>query len=398
MKPLKGGLRLEGKKEATLTPWSSVRPEPPRRVRFPLVLNSGESIRPLVEEGRKVCVGEPIAETAHSKIHASISGKVTLLKETIEIQAEGREEMLPEAGKERAHWEALSPEAIREILKDSGVEIPSPEKFETIILNGCESEPYVTSAHSLMMSHPLEILRAGEILLRAFQAEELILALEEDKEEIAELFKSKIFFHSWSHAKVEVLLARYPQDDERLLLESLERLPSKTLVVDVARSFAAYEAVVLQKPFYERVVTVAGECVAQPRNFWIRIGTLAEDAIKYARGFLRQPERLIWGGPMRGRARESLEFPLLKETPALLGLPREVTKPESVEPCIRCGRCLESCPVSLSPAMITLAIEKELFEAAEEYGASLCIGCGNCSYVCPAKRPLLELIQYANAL
>lgn len=398
MRPLKGGLKLEGRKEATLTPWSSARPSPPKRVRIPLVQNSGEEASPSVRDGQKVCVGEKIAETPHLKTHASLSGRVTLLRDAIEIQGDSREEALPEIGQERKGWESLGPEELRQILIDSGVEIHTPGETSVILLNGCESEPYVTSAHSLMMSHPVEILRAGEILLRAFEAEKLVIAIQDDKEEIVELFKSKIFFHSWSGARIEELPARYPQDDPGLLVPSLGLSPRETVVADMSRAFAAYEAVVLQKPFYERIVTIAGECVASPRNFWLRIGTLVEDAVKYARGFLREPERLILGGPMRGRAVETAALPILKETSAVLGLPREVAKPESVEPCIRCGRCLESCPVSISPAMITLAAEKDLFELAEDYGAARCIECGNCSYVCPAKRPMLELIQYANAL
>lgn len=405
MKPLRGGLRLEEKKEASLLPWSITRPSLPRRVRIPF---QGQS---LVQTGQRVRVGEKIAETSHASLSGTVSriGRfphpVLVDSEAIEILSDGKDERLPGIGIERNAWKNLSREEIRKILLESGIDIVGADlvsardpQVDTLIINACESEPYLTSDHSLLMSHPVEILKGGEILKQALGARDLIVALEDNKEEVAELLKSKTFFHSWSGAKIEVLPARYPLGDERILVrELLGRNISGVFVSTVAEVFAAYEAVVFRKPFYERVVTIGGECVVQPHNFWIRVGTLAEEAVKYAKGFLRDPEKVVLGGPMTGTALESLDVPILKNVPGILGLPRELAKPESVEPCIRCGECVESCPVFLSPALITLAAEKDEFELARGYGASLCIECGNCSYVCPAKRPMLELIQYAQS-
>ena len=397
MKPLAGGIKLEGKKEATLIPWSSVRPSPPRRVRIPLTTDKGSIAQPLVGKGERVRLGQKIAEGTHGVgLHASVSGPVTEVNSDIEIHSDEKDEPVPDLGRERRNWQTLSKIEIRQILRESGVDLP-PNAGTSLILNACESEPYLTSDHSLLMTHPVEVLRAAEILSLLFEPREVILAIEDNKEEVIELLKSKVFFHTWSHTRIQALPARYPQEDETLLARTLLGSGKEASVIPVSTAYAVYEAVVLQKPFYERIVTIAGECVAQPRNFWLRIGTLVEDAVKYARGFLRKPERVILGGPMRGRALPSLDVPVLKDTRGILGLPGEVVRPESVEPCIRCGRCLESCPVSISPAMITLAAEKELFDLALDYGARLCIECGNCSYVCPAKRPMVELIRYANA-
>ncbi len=397
MKPLAGGIKLEGKKEATLTPWSSVRPSPPPLVRVPLETQKESTAQPLVRQGERVRLGQKIAEGARGVgLHASVSGPVTEVNTIIEIHSDGKDETISDLGHERRNWQALSKMEIRQILKESGVDLPHPAGT-SLILNACESEPYLTSDHSLLMTHPVEILRAAEILNLLFEPREVILAIEDNKEEVIELLKSKVFFHTWSRIRVKALPARYPQEDESILGRTLLGPGKEATVVPVWMAYAAYEAVALQKPFYERIVTIAGECVAQPRNFWIRIGTPVEEAVKYARGFLRKPERVILGGPMRGKALPSLDVPVLKDTRGILGLPGEVVRPESVEPCIRCGRCLESCPVSISPAMITLAAEKELFDLALDYGARLCIECGNCSYVCPAKRPMVELIRYANA-
>lgn len=398
MKPLRGGIRLEGKKEATIIPWTIARPGPPRHVRIPLA-GEGRPYRPAVAVGDRVLLGERIAQTPSALprvLPASVSGKVTAVGESIEILSDGKDETVPNVGRERSGWHDLSGDEIFRIACEAGIAIPLPSPRGTLILNACESEPYVTSDHTLLMSHPVEVLRGGEFLKRLYRAESLLVAIQEDKEEVAELLKSKIFFHTWSHAKVEILPALYPQEDARILRHSLGNGKS-SLVLGVSQAFALYEAVVLQKPFYERVVTVGGECVAQPKNFWLRLGTPVEEAVKAAKGFLRKPEKVILGGPMRGRVIESLETPVLGETRAVLGLPSEVARPEEVEPCIRCGLCVESCPVSLSPAMITLAAEKDLFDLAQDYGARFCIQCGNCTYVCPSKRPMQELIQYVNA-
>ena len=408
MRPLKGGIKLEGKKDATLIPWSSARPSPPKKVRFPL---SNQSLpvfhdfnspgltpgyRPLVQTGDHVRLGEKIAESDQKiGLHASVSGKVAEINSVIEILSDGKDEPITQFIPRGINWESLSKDELKQTLSDSGIELPVKESPKTLILNACESEPYLTSDHSLLMSHPVEILKAAEILLKVFEAKNVILVLEDNKEEVAEVMKSKIFFHTWSKTRVEVLPTRYPQEDETILISTFAQ-GERACVLDMATVYAVYEAVVLQKPFYERIVTISGECVAQPRNFWIRIGTSAEDAVKYARGFLRKPEKVILGGPMRGTLTPNLSVPVLKDTRAILGLPRELTRPESIEPCIRCNRCVESCPVDLSPVMITLASERGLFDLTREYDSHLCIECGNCSYVCPAKRPMVELIQYAN--
>ncbi len=421
MKALKGGIKLEGKKEATTMPWTIAKPWASKRVRIPLCGSAPVSLRSLVKEGERVLRGQKIAEPEDENstaAHASLSGKVNQIAsfphplfenfEAIEILSDGKDEPAQGVGQERAGWESLEPRNIVGILRDLGVISLLPalsHPIDTLIINGCESEPYLTSEYCLMMSHPSEILKGAEILRRALGAQDVILAVEDNKEDAAELFKSKIFL-ARSNVRVKMPPARYPQGNEKILIREIlgRRIhhgdhPAKSGVVvfDIATAHAAFEAVVLQKPFYETVVTIGGECVAQPKNFWLRAGTLVEDAIKHSKGFLRKPAKTILGGPMSGTELLTLDVPVLKRSAAILGLPPEVAKPESIEPCIRCGLCVDNCPAYISPVMITLAAEKDLFDVAQEYDARLCIECGNCSYVCPSKRPMVELIQYANA-
>lgn len=421
MKPLKGGIKLQGKKEATTIPWTIAKPWPPKLVRIPLCGSSPVRLEPLVKEGERVLRGQKIAEPLDENsiaIHASVSGKIIQIAsfphpyfenfEAIEIMSDTKDETTPGVGLERTGWETLEPRKIAEILRDLGVTSLFPilsYPIDTIIINGCESEPYLTSDYCLMMSHPSEILKGAEILKKALGAKNVILAVEDNKEDVAELFKSKIFL-TRSTAKVKMPPARYPQGNEKILIREIlgrkihpKDHPAKSGVVvfDVATAHAAFEAALLQKPFYETVVTIGGECVARPQNFWIRVGTLVEDAIKLSKGFLRKPAKTLLGGPMGGTEIFSLDVPVLKRSAGILGLPPEVAKPEAVEACIRCGLCVDNCPAYISPVMITLAAEKDFFDIAQQYGARLCIECGNCSYVCPSKRSMVELIQYANA-
>jgi len=223
MKPLKGGLKLEGKKDATLIPWSSGRPGPPKRVRIPLDQETNSPARPLVGKGDRVRLGEKIAQTEQGiALHASVSGEVTEVNSVIEILSDGKDEPVREFVRPRTNWESLSTDELREILLDSGIQ-PPQGLVHTLILNACESEPYLTCDHSLLMSHPVEILKGAEILKRLLGAQEVILVLEDNKEEVAEVLKSKIFFHTWSKTRVEVVPARYPQEDETVLMAAFSR-------------------------------------------------------------------------------------------------------------------------------------------------------------------------------
>jgi len=459
-----GGIHLDGKKEATLISWAIRRSHPPAKVYIPLLQCEGQDTMPCVQPGARVRVGEKIAEPQSPSsvaLHASVSGEVTAIgpfphpllgeSQAIEIHSDGRDEKISVIGLERPGWNQLSPEEIGLILQDLGVvELsdgmapvhsgrypgqargiwsstcpglqapggwrpegssldtplakPHHARTHTLILNGCESEPYLTSDQVLMMSHPLEILKGAEILRRFFAADRVIIALEDNKREVAELLKSKIYFLKWKHVEVKTVPSLYPQEAAIPLTRQLLQTDLASLflnrgagacVFNVATAFAAYEAVVLQKPLYERVVTVGGECVVEPKNLWVRLGTSFEDALKTCRGLLREPQKVLMNGPMKGIAQESLRVPVMKATRAVLALPKEITSQEEVQPCIRCGLCVEACPVEISPAMITLAAEKDLFDLAGKWGAEFCIECGNCSYVCPAKRPMIELIHHA---
>lgn len=395
MKPLK----LESKKENFFLAWTIQRPAPPSKITVPLKQFSGLEAMPCVEEGTPVLAGQKIADPQHASdvcLHSSISGKVSRISHAIEIVSDGLDEKGAPAKEGNDRLEFFRSMGLVDMnLRMTPVHVKLAQKPEVLVLNACEPEPYIASTYALIMSHPLELLKGAEILREACGAKKILFVTETDKRESAELIKSKIYFLKWEQAEVLMLEPGYP-DHESVLAKRLA-MPSLA-ILDAATAFAAYEAVVLGKPLIERAVTVAGECVMDPKNLWLRTGTDLSAAVKICKGFMREPRKVLIGGPLGGRAQARLDIPVTAGTPGIVALPKEAVDTGDPGPCIRCGLCLEVCPAEISPAMISLAAENGLFKTAEAYGAALCIECGNCAYVCPSRRPMTELMREAKGI
>ncbi len=440
------GIRLERKKDASLLNWNLKRPYPPEKIRIPIpdfsepCVQAGE----VVQAGQKIAVPRPIncseaeigavpttfnqkkikvgAETKNQdgvSIHAGMSGTVEKIavfpdatgaeRRMIEIRGCGEPKPLPPF-ETRKGWDNLQAEELLRIFQNSGLVTtdvfmePVHAKLRrfagapAIVINLCEPEPYITCEQVLALSHPVEILRGAEMLKKAIGAEKILFACENSNLEMVELIKSKIYFLKWEHVEIRTVPALYPQGLEGTLLQAwFPGDESQAVVFPASTAFAIYEAVAQQKPFYERVVTVGGECVVEPRSLWLPIGISFRDAIHACKGVMRESQKIVMGGPMAGTAQRTTEVPVMAGTNAILALPKEVAKEENETPCLRCNRCGDHCPVLLSPAMITLAAEKREFSVADAWNVAECIECGNCAYVCPSKRPMLELIRTARA-
>ncbi|MBU3758914.1 MAG: RnfABCDGE type electron transport complex subunit C [Candidatus Omnitrophica bacterium] len=442
------GIKLDGKKDPTLITWTIKRLRQPARVRIALRQGGRDLAVPCVRHDDSVKAGQVIALPADdfsTPLHASVSGKVMAVgtfahpfledAQAIEIVGDGRGETAPGVGTERLGWESLDRAQLAPLFRQAGLvtmdEAMVPlhvlaqesltARVRTLVINLCEPEPYVTSEQALAMSHALEIIQGAEILRKAFGAEKITAVLTEDKIQAAELLKSKIYFLKWGHVDVRVLPLVYPQGLDvplaETLLERKLKLPAEwhrggtpqdkglalhrvfrsegLEILNGASAFAAHEAIVLQKPLFERAVTVGGECVMEPKNLWAPLGLSFQDVFKAAKGLMRDPAKVIAGGPMQGRFQAGLEAMLVKGIPALLALPPEAAPDPAASACIHCGLCIDVCPENLSPVMITLASESGLYEEAASWNAADCIRCGNCTYICPSKRPMDALIDRA---
>lgn len=423
-------LRLEQKKEDSLIEWTLRKSFVPGRAVLSLRQNFQDETIPCVQAGEEVRTGQKIAEPADdfsTALHASISGKISKIAKfphplfgespAIEIISDGSDQPAAGVGKEREGWQLLPPAELRKVFRECGVTdmIPGGRPIHLtaeplsgqkriLIVNACEADPYVAQNYFLILSRTVDVLKGAEILQKAVRAEEVILACDSDKEQAAELLRSKIYLNHLEKFQVMILPNRHPLDMTKVLEETIRgktgrkkygSKPAEFLTLNLATALAAYEAVAFQKPLYERALTLAGECIVEPKNVWVRNGSPFEEVMRAGRKMLREPGKVIMGGPLRGIAQKHLDVPVLKITQAILALAKETAKPESEEACIRCGDCLDVCPAGISPVMLTLAAEHGETGDYENYGLSRCILCGNCAYVCPSKRPMVELIRRA---
>ncbi|HRK62623.1 MAG TPA: RnfABCDGE type electron transport complex subunit C [Candidatus Omnitrophota bacterium] len=420
-------IKLPLKKEMSLGTWTLKRPAPPEVLRVPVYGDAPFYQEVKVLPGQAVSFGMKLAEPRGAMgvpVYCPANGTVNGIIKTrtvsgenvfaVEIQVDRKNAGAFLASGESSDWADISAERLRAQIKEKGVLLCGRQlrplagylekgtfHAKTLIINACESEPYVTAGEVLLLAHPLEIIKGVEILRRAAGLEKALIAVGANAEQAVEVLKSKIYFLKWNHIEVRAFPARYPQDDPAVLLPLVDpffsdiepRVLHDWPLPDIATVYAAYEAIVFGKPFFERAVTITGECVVQPQNVWLPFGIGTMDALKACKGVLREPGRMLAGGPMRGIAIQNMEQPVSAMTDALIALPKEWTAESAEADCIRCGECAEVCPVDLSPALIAAASKRQDWAGARELNAQQCLGCGNCAYVCPSHLPLVDLIQ-----
>jgi electron transport complex protein RnfC len=247
------------------------------------------------------------------------------------------------------------------------------------------------------------ILRGIELIAKCLNVKNIYIAIEDNKPEAIDMLNTEEC-ENRIKCTMKVLKTQYPQGGEKQLIKNIlgKEVPSGKLPFDigivvhnVGTVFAIYEAVYLEKPLYERVVTVTGSCLSHPRNLLARVGTPIKALIDFCGPLREEPAKIIMGGPMMGIAQYTQDMPVIKSTTGIILFNRKEAALGEEEFCIRCGACVRECPAGLMPCLINLASEKEMWPEAKEYGALDCIECGLCNYVCPAKRNLVQSIKRA---
>jgi len=423
-------VRLEEQKQASQD--KSIEKLPlPLKVYLPLVQHMGKASLALVNAGDIVCLGQQIANVdanVSAPIHASVSGKVAAIQDwphpvlgrckAVVIENDNQDRTENREPRTEEEIKNLSPEQILKIIREAGivgmggacfptqVKLNPPKPVDSLIINGAECEPYLTSDYRLMLEKTEEILSGIELVAKCLKAKFIYIAIEDNKPEAIEKFRvqSSCLSGRQVEFRVKVLKSAYPQGGEKQLIKNIlkREVPSGKLPFDVgvvvqnvATVFAIYEAVYKNKPLYERVVTVTGSCIANPKNLLVRLGTPVKDLIAFCGPLKEEPEKIIIGGPMMGIAQYTDEVPVIKSSGGVILLNKKEAQEKEEEFCIRCGACVRECPVGLMPCLINLASEKWLWPQAKIYGALDCIECGLCDYVCPAKRRLVQSIKRA---
>jgi electron transport complex protein RnfC len=280
--------------------------------------------------------------------------------------------------------------------------VPKGSVCEFLIINGVECEPYLTSDHRLMIEKGEELIIGTQILMKALNVTKSYIGIENNKPDAIEHL-SKIAKEYNANIEIVALKVQYPQGGEKQLIKAItgREVPSGGLpihvgvvVQNVGTTYAIYEAVQKNKPLFERVVTITGKSVKEPGNYMVRIGTPTSMLIEAAGGLPEDTGKVISGGPMMGKALNSLEAPVAKGTSGILILPKTDSKRGKVMPCIRCTKCVSVCPQGLEPYFLMSLSEKQMWEKAEKEHNMDCIECGSCSFICPSDRPLLDYIRF----
>ncbi|RKY66174.1 MAG: electron transport complex subunit RsxC [Candidatus Latescibacterota bacterium] len=416
MRSFRGGVHPPYNKVTQDRPIERVRP--PERVVVPLSQHTGAPCEPSVEKGQEVQRGQKLGEAKafiSAPVHTPISGVVKeiaphphpVLGEALAVVVEGGGEM-EDWPRGEVDPDSLEPEEIRMRVREAGVvglggaafptavklSPPEDKPIDTVILNGCECEPYLTADHRTMLERAEDCILGLKLVMRAVGAERGMIGVEANKPDAMEALR-----HA-SDGEVEVvpLKVKYPQGAEKMLIKAVldREVPTGGLPMDVGvvvqnvgTAVAIAEAVRDGKPLIERVVTVAGE-VGRPGNYLVPIGTPFSYLLEVAGGLQEGASQVVMGGPMMGIAQRSLEVPVVKGTSGVLALR---ALPYEEGNCIRCARCVDHCPMELMPTLFVKFAKGERWDLLERAHIMDCIECGSCAYVCPARIPIVHYIK-----
>ncbi len=282
--------------------------------------------------------------------------------------------------------------------------VPEGKKIDTFIVNGAECEPYLTCDQVLMTQKTKEILLGIKIVQKVLKPGRTFIAVEDNKKAAVFAFEKAIKKMGIEGGiSVITLKTKYPQGGEKQLINATtgREVPPGKLPIDVGCMVqnvgtmnAVYEAVVMEKPLIERMVTVSGDCVSRSGNYLVRIGTSIEDLMGLCGIEIKtEPAKVIVGGPMMGISQTGMTAPILKNTSGILFLSGKPAKVHDEQKCIRCAKCVDVCPMNLSPTDIMRNVKKENWDKAQELCISDCMECGSCTYICPARIPLVQYVK-----
>lgn len=396
----------------------------PKMLYVALLQHIGAPLDPIVAVGDRVLKGQKIADSQafmSSPIHSPVSGTVKRIEDhvfplmgrikTVIIENDEQETWAELSKIEK--WENVDRRTLLTMIREKGIvgiggasfpthiklDPPADAKIDTLLLNGAECEPYLNSDNRLMIENPEKIVNGIKIIKKILGVNRAIVGIEENKPEAIASMRKAV---EGTGIEIAPLKTKYPQGGEKQLIKAVldrqvpsGKLPSAVGVVvqNTGTAAAIYDGIVNGIPLIEKVVTVSGKGIINPKNVKIAIGTPFSYLLDYCGVNREVVDKLVMGGPMMGMAQFSEEASVIKGTSGLLALTKEETNPYKTRACIGCGKCVEACPMGLEPLMFARLAAFEQWEQLKEYSLMDCIECGSCAYICPANRPLTEAIK-----
>ncbi len=398
----------------------------PKEIIIPLQQHIGAPCKALVKVKDEVQVGQKIGEAeafVSSPVHSSVAGAIKKIEarphpggakiDAIVISPSEGEQALPPRGTQKDVAE-LSVAEIKEAVKNAGLvglggagfpthiklSPPKDKEIDTIIINGAECEPYLTSDHRMMLEAPEDLVYGTKLIMRATGAKQAFIGIESNKPQAIEKLSNLV--SQKDHIGIVPMEVKYPQGAEKMLIKAAvnREVPTGGLPMDVGvgvnnatGTVALAKAVRDGMPVIERIVTVTGKGIKNPQNVRVRVGTPIRDVIEFCGGLTPDARKIILGGPMMGIAQSTLDVPIIKASGGILILTESEISEMNPHACIHCGKCVNTCPMGLVPSKLGAFIEREMFDKIAAYNVNDCMECGCCVYVCPAKRPMVQWIK-----
>lgn len=430
VKKVRGGVKVAHHKNTAEL--EVVRIPTPSKVVIPMQQHIGAPCEPVVKVGDEVAVGQLIGDSdkfVSAPIHASVSGTVTAIGDIKMPNGSVSKAVTIESDGEMRLWEGIKPpkvetrEDLIKAVRDSGLvglggagfpthvklNFPPDKNIDTLVVNAAECEPYITVDYRECMENSWDILSGVYALKELLGFKQVIIAAEDNKPEAFKVL-GKIADHDADiddSVKLMVLESKYPQGAEKMMVQSAtgRRVPPGKLPADVGCVVMNVASVAFisrylktGKPLVSRSLTVDGSAIAAPKNVRVPVGTDIGEIIDFCGGFKGEPCKILTGGPMMGLAIVGTDLPVLKQNNAILAFTADdaVLKPET--DCIRCGRCVAACPMSLMPTNIVKAAKIKDVDALKRAGVTVCMECGSCAFACPAGKPLVQHMRLAKAI
>jgi len=423
IKSFKGGVHPEEYKNLTENSPFEVMPNP-KRIILPLSQHIGKEAKALVAKKDVVFGGSLVAQAegfVSAPVHSSVSGKVKVVQREPNVSGIPKDSIIIESNgeKEFEKFDPLNPknitaEEIRERVKVAGIvgqggaafptfiklTPPEDKNIDHVILNGCECEPYLTRDYRLMIEKPFEVLSGFSFILKALNVTNGTVGIEDNKPEAAKIIQSAAL--DFPNINVEVVKTKYPQGAEKMLIKAVldREVPPGKLPLDVGvviqnigTALAIHDAIAEGKPLVTAPLTVSGKGINQPKNLYVPVGTPLIDVLEYCGGMKDDAVKVIVGGPMMGVAQYDFSAPIMKATSGILVLTEEEVNDHEETPCLKCGKCVEACPLELIPTKLARYSQLDKLEEAEDIDITVCMECGSCAYTCPANIPLVQWIR-----